>query len=183
MPLLFAMVYADLKRLAHNRRASGPRYETLDTTGLVHEAYLKLVGGEGAAGANRGHFFNVASQTMRQVLVDYARAQLREKRGGGVKAQPLDDAQVATNREAETIVAIDRALERLAVESPRTARVFEARYFAGLSTEETGTAVGASQRPIERDWSNARKWLRNELAHSSKASANAPRSESAPNQN
>ena len=164
MALLFSLVYGELKRIAHVKRRSGPRNGTIDTTGLVHEAYLKLAGGRGAAGANRGHFFNVAAQTMRQVLVDYARGQRRAKRGGGEQAETLDEEQASVQREAETILAIDRALVRLSEEKPRLARVFECRYFAGLSTTETALAVDAAERTVERDWSKSRAWLRRELS-------------------
>ena len=160
---LFEIVYRELKRLAHYKRARGPRHETLDTTGLVHEAYLKLAGGRGVAGTNRAHFFNVAAQTMRQVLVDYARGRLRDKRGGGEQPGTLDEAQIGTDQDAERIVAIDRALDRLSLDQPRLARVFECRYFAGFTTGETAEALETAPRTVERDWSNAKRWLRSEL--------------------
>ncbi len=159
---IFTLVYDELKRLARLRRL-GSRNQTLNTTGLVHEVYLKLASGAGVLGEDRAHFLNLAARAMRQVLVDHARKRMRDKRGGGVRPVTFEPERFGVEREAETLLTLDRALDRLGRENPRRARVFECRYFAGLSTAETAEAVGASVRTVERDWQSARHWLRQEV--------------------
>ncbi|MGE0553956.1 MAG: ECF-type sigma factor [Gemmatimonadales bacterium] len=162
---LVAGLYDELRRLARIHLRRERREHTLGTTGLVHEAYLRLAGQEGLAGADRTHFFAAASNTMRRVLVDYARRRNRAKRGGGAQAVPLDDvAEYLSEAEATELLALDAALERLAAVDPRGSAVVEHRFFGGLSQEETADLLGVSTKTIQRDWLAARAWLRKEVA-------------------
>ena len=160
---LLPLVYEELRRLAHRQLAGegGPR--TLDTTGLVHEAYLKLVDEQTVPVSNRRHFFGAAARAMRQVLVDAARRRNRIKRGDGVPPLPLDEALVAVDTYAAELVELDDALIRLAAEHPRPARVVECRFFGGLSVEQTAELLEASTRTVKRDWILARAWLAREF--------------------
>jgi RNA polymerase sigma factor (TIGR02999 family) len=159
---LVGLVYDDLRRIARAqlRRIRG---ETLDTTALVHEAYLKLVDHSRAEWRDRGHFMAVTATAMRQILIDYARGRARAKRGGGAVAEPLDEAHVAVAAEAERLLDIDRALHQLGALDPRLVRVVECRYFAGFSEQETADALDVSLRTAQRDWLRARAWLRQAL--------------------
>jgi RNA polymerase sigma factor (TIGR02999 family) len=161
---LFTRVYAELKGLAHRVR-SGRAGETLNTTALVHEAFIKLSASKPVPWHDEAHFFAVAARAMRQVLVDAARRRLTEKRGGG---EPLlmsyDDAMHASPVRPVELIALDEALERLAAFDPRRARVVEHRIFAGLSTGDTAKVLGVSAVTVERDWRTARAWLSAELA-------------------
>jgi RNA polymerase sigma factor (TIGR02999 family) len=159
---LVAAIYADLRHIAHRQLAGQWREQTMGTTGLVHECYLRLAGATGAPN-DRGHFFALASRVMRQVIVDYARERLAQKRGGGERVLGLDDMDVLELREAERHVALDDALDRLTRVDERQARVVECRFFAGLTEEETAEALQTSLRSVQRDWKNAREWLRVEL--------------------
>jgi len=160
---LVPLVYEELRRLARRQRRGGPAARSLDTTGLVHEAYLKLAGSPGLRLNDRGHLMAVTACAMRQVLIGRARARLRAKRGAGVDALPLDEERVAVRSEAEQLLDLDRALSRLRERDPRLAQVFEYRYFAGLGEEETAEALGMSLRTVQRGWLRARSWLRAEL--------------------
>ena len=162
---LVPQVYAELHRLAHHyMRAERPGH-TLQTTALVNEAYLRLVDTKRIRWESRAHFLGVAAQAMRHILCDYARDRRRLKRGGDATRLPLDvlegvDGLLALSDERlDTIAALDEALGRLAAEEPRWARVVECRFFAGLSIEETGEAIGISPATVKRDWSLARAWL------------------------
>lgn len=166
------LVYQELRGLARRHLRRGPRGHTLDTTGLVHEAYLKLAGSEGLELKDRGHLLAVAVCAMRQVLVDRARARLRLKRGAGQAAESLEDAP-ADPTSPEFLIDLDRALSRLAERDPQLARVFECRYFGGLSEAETAEALGLSLRTAQRSWLRARAWLRAGME------AEAPRNDSA----
>jgi len=135
---------------------------TLQTTGLVNEVYLRLAGIDGLRWRDRAHFFAMAATLMRRVLVDYARQRGREKRGGGVSVTSLDEYAVAPQA-AVDIIALDRALERLAAIDPQQSRIVELRFFAGLSVEETAEAVGVSPATVKREWATAKLWLHNEL--------------------
>ena len=158
---LVQLVYPDLKRLARSS-LSGRAGNTLNTTALVHECYLRLSQAEGAP-RDRGHLMSLAVRIMRQVLIDHARERLAAKRGGGAVAVDIDDAHVADERQFETLVEIDAALRRLARDEPRQAQVFECRYFGGLNDDETALAVGISPRTAHRDWDAARAWLAADL--------------------
>ena len=160
---LVAVVYADLRRLAHRQLSAHVDVRTLDTTGLVHECYMRLVE-RGASADDRAHFFSLAARVMRQVIVDYARERLAEKRGGGVRALPLHEVDETELRQAERFVSIDDALQDLALVDERRARVVECRFFAGLTEEETAAALELSLRTVQREWQAAREWLAQRLA-------------------
>jgi RNA polymerase sigma factor (TIGR02999 family) len=167
----FARVYDELRTLAHARMRRERSGETFQTTELVHEAYLRLrpPGGEWA---NRAQFFAAAAEAMRWILVDRARARSRIKRGGDAERRPpekisLDLAEVAEladDRDPETILALDRAIERLAELDARSAQVVRLRFYAGLGVDEVAETLGASPRTILRDWAFARVWLFDELS-------------------
>jgi RNA polymerase sigma factor (TIGR02999 family) len=151
-------VYGELRALAHQVRG-GRGGETLNTTALVHEAYLKLAGASGAAWADRAHFFSLVARAMRQVLVDSARRRLAAKRGGGEWLVSLDESLQGQAIRPAQLLALDEALSRLAEVDPRRAAVVEQRYFAGLTLDETAAVLGRSVATVERDWRTARAWL------------------------
>lgn len=157
---LIPLVYDEMRRLARAHLRRFPAGRTLDTTGLVHEGYLKLARSPGERWNDRGHLLAVAACAMRQVLMSRARARLRAKRGGGERAQALDEGFVGHGRDAERLLDLDRALRGLRVHDRTLARVFECRYFAGLSEAETAEALRLSLRTVQRSWSRARAWLR-----------------------
>lgn len=161
---LLRLVYGDLRRLARHHVMSVADASTLGTTGLVNECYLRLVGPARATVENRRHFLNLASRVMRQVLCDYAREQLSEKRGGMHRREELGAIDAEEWAETEQLVMIDDALRALEHENERLARVFECRYFAGLTDEETAETLGLSLRTVQRDWQHARTWLAARLA-------------------
>jgi RNA polymerase sigma factor (TIGR02999 family) len=161
---LVSLVYGDLRQIARiqlRRLRSG---QTLGTTGLIHEAYLRLVGQKQAHWEHRGHFFAVAATAMRQILIDHARTMSREKRGGGVEALPLDERRVGLVDHAQELIDLDLALVKLAAVDARQVRVVECRYFAGLTVEETAAALDVGKRTVEREWLKAKSWLRGELS-------------------
>lgn len=160
---LVPLVYDQLRRIARGQLRRGPAGPSLGATGLVHEAYLKLAGAGGIGAADRGHLMAVAASAMRQVLIDRARARLRAKRGSGQPEAPLKEGDAMTAPPAEWLVDVDRALDLLRARDPRLAQVFECRFFAGLSEEETAESLGVSVRTAQRDWMRARAWLRAEL--------------------
>jgi RNA polymerase sigma factor (TIGR02999 family) len=160
---LVPIVYDELRRLARRHIRRGPRGQTLDTTGLVHEAYLKLAGSPELHLKDRGHLMAVTARAMRQVMISRARARLAEKRGGGAVPAELDEGQVGVEPAAEWLLDLDRALTGLRSHDDRLAQVFECRYFAGLSEEETAEALGISLRTAQRSWMRARAWLRDAL--------------------
>jgi RNA polymerase sigma factor (TIGR02999 family) len=157
---LIDLLYGDLKRVAHGQLMRLRPGQTLDTTGLVHEAYLKLVDGSRVDWRGRGHFLGVAARAMRQILIDHARQTTRQKRGGGRRPVRLDEEETAVVQDAENLLAIDEALERLGESEPRLQRVVECRYFVGYTEEETAAALGVSTRTVERDWLRAKALLR-----------------------
>ena len=160
---LVPLVYDRLRAIAHARLAGRPPGASLDTTGLVHEAYLKLVDQSRAEYRDRSHFFAVAATAMRQILVDRARRRGAVKRGGPLRPATLADEAVATDARAEEILAVHEALDRLAALDERLAKTVELRFFAGLSIEETGEALGLDARTINRDWRMARALLFRDL--------------------
>jgi RNA polymerase sigma factor (TIGR02999 family) len=160
---LLPLVYDELRRMAHRFLAREWRQRTLSTTGLVHEAYLKLVDETQAPVRSRAYFFAAASRAMRRILVDAARRRRRLKRGGGEVPLNLDAFQVAIVDFAAELSDLDEALDRLAAQFPRQARVVECRFFGGLSVEETAEALQLAERTVKRDWSLARAWLFREL--------------------
>ncbi len=157
---LVGLVYHDLRRIARLQRRRLRPGDTLDTTALVHEAYVKLVDQSSPDWSNRGHFLAVIATAMRQVLIDYARGRLRQKRGGGATPVALDGIDVAAHDEASHFVAIDEALRELGATEPRLVKVVECRFFAGYSEAETAEALGLSLRTVQRDWLRARAALR-----------------------
>jgi RNA polymerase sigma factor (TIGR02999 family) len=167
---LFDAVYGELRRLARAQRARWDGDNTLNTTALVHELYLKLSRHPGWRVNDRGHFYALASRAMRQVLVNYAEQRQAGKRGGGVASVPLDDANPpledanpVSDEEAGRVLVVDRALRRLASVSQRSVQVVECRFFAGLSMPETAEALSVSVATVKRDWLLASTWLRDEL--------------------
>jgi RNA polymerase sigma-70 factor (ECF subfamily) len=161
---LFPIVYAELRRQAarHFRRERAGH--TLQPTALIHEAYVRLIDQRRVRWQNRAHFFAVAAQLMRRILVDHARGRLRAKRGGTAAHVTLDDAlALATNGLDLDALALDDALTRLAALEPRQSRVVELRYFSGLSIEETAAVLGVSPATVKHDWSISRAWLRREM--------------------
>lgn len=161
---LLPLVYAHLHNIAHHQLSIRGGGATLSTTGLVHEAYLKLVQQSRIAWSDRAHFFALASVAMRHVLVDRARAKLTQKREGGVIRITLDNDQIAEQSQPEVLLEINDALDRLAAVEPRLARIVECRFFAGLSEEETAIALGINARTVQRDWAKARMLLRRALS-------------------
>jgi RNA polymerase sigma factor (TIGR02999 family) len=162
MERLYALVYEELRRIAH-RQLRGERPDhTLGTTGLVHETYLKLIDQTRVEWRDRAHFYRVASWAMRRILVDYARRYGALRRGGGLRRVPLDEESALLERE-ESLLALDEALERLAAVSKRLSQVVECRYFGGLTEAETAEALGVTTRTVQRDWAKARGWLHLEL--------------------
>jgi RNA polymerase sigma factor (TIGR02999 family) len=160
--LLLPMVYDELRRLARSYLRRERPDHTLQATALVHEAYIKLAGQKGTW-QNRSHFFGVAAQVMRRILVDYARSHGAAKRGsGGVKVQ-LDEALPISAAQSRELLDVDAALTRLEAVDPRQARVVELRFYAGLSIEETAEVLSCATRTVTRDWRMAQAWLRREL--------------------
>jgi RNA polymerase sigma factor (TIGR02999 family) len=155
---LFPLVYQELHARAHHQLARRRPGDTLSTTALVHEAYLKLTDSAHQTYEDRVHFFAVASRAMRQILVDYARRMTAAKRGGGL-AVSLDPDQLGDPGRAEELVALDEALTRLEGLDERLARTVEMRFFGGLSVEEAADALGVSPRTVKRDWRKARAFL------------------------
>ena len=164
---LLAAIYGDLHaQAARAMRREGGEH-TLQATALVHEAYLRLVDQRHVDWKNRAHFFAIAAQAMRRVLVDHARGRLAEKRGGGIEKVTLSDAAVGANDDdAVDVLALHDALERLAALDPDQARVVELRYFGGMNIDETAEALGVSAATVKREWAVARAWLKRELSDS-----------------
>jgi RNA polymerase sigma factor (TIGR02999 family) len=161
---LVEVAYDDLRTIAHRLLRSGAGADrTLGTTALVHELYLKLAGVDESTWGGRAQFFGFCAKAMRRILIDHARRQQAEKRGGARSRVPLDEETAAVAAEAAELIAVDAALERLARRSPRMARIVECRYFAGLSVPETAETVGASPRTVEREWARACAYLSHEL--------------------
>ena len=168
MEHLLPLVYGDLRRIAHRQLAAEPAGHTLSTTALVHEAYLRLADQTRAGWVNRAQFFALAARTMRRILVDYARRNWAQRRGGpGRRAVALEDAEdagaLAVADRADELLALDEALERLAALDERLARVVEYRFFGGLTESEAAEALGVSTRTVAREWLLAKGWLFQEL--------------------
>lgn len=163
---LLPLVYDELRALAQHQLAAERPGHTLQATALVHEAYLKLVDQQDANWRNRTHFFAVAAQAIRRILVDHARTRGRVKRGGGWEALPLEAADWVTSDLNLDLIALDDALETLKSLNERQARIVEMRFFAGLSIDEIGVALGISPRTVDGDWSMARAWLHRQLRDS-----------------
>jgi RNA polymerase sigma factor (TIGR02999 family) len=160
---LVPVVYEVLHQQARRALRDQPDGHTLQPTALVNEAYVRLANQPGVGAESRSHFLAVAAMVMRSVLVDHARARQRAKRGGNAKALSLGAADGVAVAEEVDVVALDEALERLAAQDARKARVVELRYFVGLSIEETAQALDSSPATVKREWTTARAWLRREL--------------------
>jgi len=160
---LVPMLYDDLRRIASSHVRRGPSGHTLQTTALVHEAYLRLVDQSRANWQDRHHFLSVCARAMRQIVISNARRHSAAKRGGGERPVTWNDEVASAPDRSEWLLELDRALDRLAARDERLARVVECRYFAGFSEQETADAIGASVRTVQRDWQRARAWLREDL--------------------
>lgn len=160
---LFSVVYAELRRLAASHRRRETRAHSLQTTALVHEAYVRLDAQRVVAWKNRAHFFAIASHAMRRILVDHARRLHAAKRGGALAPSPLDSVALAVAGPID-LLDLDLALEKLERVDPQEAKVVELRVFGGLTVREVAAALGVSRATVERDWTAARAWLRRELA-------------------
>jgi len=160
---LVPLVYEELKRLARRHMRRERPDHTLQTTALVHEAYLKLVRQQGVSWQGRSHFLAVASQLMRRILIDHARGQLRAKRGAGKVLLPLSEELAFSSEHSEDLVRLDEALQRLATIDQRQGRIVELRFFGGLSVDETSEFLGVSPKTVKRDWAVAKAWLHGEM--------------------
>lgn len=160
---LLPLVYQELRAMAHRQLAARGRGGTLQTTALVHEAYLKLVDQTRSDWRDRAHFLAVASIAMRHILVDRAKARIALKRGGDFQQITFDEQSIAADDQPEALVQLDEALERLGTLGPRLVRVVECRFFGGLTEEEIAEALGLTVRTVQRDWAKARMMLRREL--------------------
>jgi RNA polymerase sigma-70 factor, ECF subfamily len=164
---VLGMLHDRLRGIAHRQLANEGEGHTLETDGLVHEAYLRLAGIERMQWRDRQHVLAMAAKTMRRVLIDYAEQRRAHKRGSGDVALPLEEADAAgavIDRHADELHALDEALERLAQFNPRLGQVVECRFFVGLSIEETAEALDLSPATVKRDWTTARAWLNRELS-------------------
>ena len=160
---LVPLVYDQLKRLARRYMRRERADHTLQTTALVHEAYLKLVGQHSPHWQNRAQFYGTAAQLMRRILIDHARRHLREKRGGTQVILPLEEGLAFTPEHSEDLLKLDEALDRLSKLDPRQSRIVELRFFGGLSVEETSRFLNVSPITVKRDWAVAKVWLYGEL--------------------
>jgi len=160
---LLPAVYDELRRIAHNQLRGERADHTLRTTELVHEAYEKLVEHNAVDWQDRQHFFAVAARAMRQVLVDHARRKTAAKRGGDAPEMPLDDVTLLQETKTEDLIALDDALDRLAAQDERAAKVVECRFFGGYTIAETADVLDVSRSTVKRDWRGARAWLNREL--------------------
>jgi RNA polymerase sigma factor (TIGR02999 family) len=170
---LVPMVYEELRTIASRHLAREWRHDHLQTTAVVSEAYLRLFGQRDVDWQNRGHFFAIAAQQMRRILVDHARRERREKRGGGCAAVPLDDRISASDASVDVVDALDldRALQKLEGLDPGAAKIVELRFFGGLTIEETAAALGISPATVKREWAIAKGWLHRELTGEGAADA------------
>jgi RNA polymerase sigma factor (TIGR02999 family) len=167
---LFTLVYDKLREIARGQRRRQPSTETLNTTALVNEAFLKLFGTRNRDFKDRSHFMAVAATAMRQILIGHARRNIALKRGGGQAPASFEEVEQALGNEAgfvppaaDALLALDRALERLQQQSDRQSRIVECRFFGGMSIEETAEALAISPATVKRDWSMAQAWLHREL--------------------
>jgi RNA polymerase sigma factor (TIGR02999 family) len=165
MDEIFPLVYNELRRMAARRLRSERDGHTLNTTALVHEAWLELTKLNRIQWQNRSHFLAVAAQAMRRILIDYAVARRRQKRGGGQSVESLDqnDALAVAHTRGDELIALDEALDRLQAMNARQARIVECRFYGGMSVEETADALNVSPATVKREWAAARAWLNREL--------------------
>jgi RNA polymerase sigma factor (TIGR02999 family) len=164
---LLPLVYEELRRLAHRHLRNERAEHTLQSSALVHEAYLRLLGQDFPHWEGRTHFYAIAAQLMRQILVDYARRHRASKRGSGVCMLTLGDVDALPQRKDVDVVALNDALNSLAEIDPRQSHIVELRFFAGLSLEETSEVMGIGTATVQRDWTAARAWLHREISRRS----------------
>jgi RNA polymerase sigma factor (TIGR02999 family) len=164
---LLTVIRRELRAIARRHLAGEGRDHSMEASSLLNEALLRLLSAHQIDWQSRAHFFGVASQVMRHVLVDHARRKRRLKRGGPIRDAPIDAATALTSDQLEEVIAVDLALQRLAQRDERKSKVFEMRFFGGLTVEETASALGISENTVIRDWSFARAWLRRELGATS----------------
>jgi RNA polymerase sigma-70 factor (ECF subfamily) len=161
---LIPLVHAELHRIARRYMRNERAGHTLQTSALINEAYLRLIDAQQVRWQNRAHFFGIAAQLMRRVLVDFARSRSYKKRGGGANQVSLDETMVITKERCEDLVALDEALSALSELDERKGRVVEMRFFGGLSEKEIAEALTVSQETVRRDWRLAKSWLRRRLS-------------------
>ncbi len=161
---LMGVVYDELHRLARRYMRRESPGHTLQTSALLNEAFLRLVDQKNVQWQNRAHFFGIAAQMMRRILVDYARSRNYEKRGGGARALSLDESLIVSDARNEEVVNVHEALERLTEFDSRKGQIVELRFFGGLSIEETAEVLGVSPGTVMRDWTLAKAWLRREMS-------------------
>jgi RNA polymerase sigma-70 factor, ECF subfamily len=161
---LVSVVYPELHRLAHHYMTREAPGHTLQTSALVNEAFLRLVDQRDVRWRNQAHFFGIAAQMMRRILVDYARNRRYAKRGGGAHAMSLDEALIVSDERSAEVVGVHEALEQLAQFDLRKSQIVELRFFGGLSIEETAEVLGVSPGTVMRDWTLAKAWLRREMS-------------------
>lgn len=161
---LMSAVYDELHRLARRYMRRESPGHTLQTSALLNEAFLRLVDQKNVQWQNRAHFFGIAAQMMRRILVDYARSRNYEKRGGGARPLSLDDSLIVSDARNEEVVNVHEALERLTQFDSRKGQIVELRFFGGLSIEETAEVLGVSPGTVMRDWTLAKAWLRREMS-------------------
>jgi RNA polymerase sigma factor (TIGR02999 family) len=167
---LFPLVYDELLGIARSQRRRQARHETLNTTALVHEAFIRLIGQEKLDLTDRAHFMAVAATAMRHILIDYARQRGAAKRGGGAETVSFEEIEAALESEpgfsdtqADVLIVLDLALTRLEAQSARQSRIVECRFFGGMSVEETAQALAISPATVKRDWAAAQEWLYREM--------------------
>ena len=160
---LVPVVDRELRRLAHHYMSRERADHTLQTTALVNEAFVRLVNRKSVQWQNRAHFFGLAAQLMRTILVDHARSHACEKRGGGAGKLELDEALAVSQQKASEVIALDDALKELALIDPQQSRIVELRFFGGLTVEEAAEVLHVSPATIKREWSSAKAWLYREL--------------------
>ena len=160
---LVPLVDSELRRLARRYLAREHPGHTLQTSALINEAYIRLIDQNSVQWQNRTHFFAVAAQVIRHILIDHARAHLYAKRGGGAPRVPLDEVEVGNDQRAAELVALDDALNTLAKLDPRKSKIIELRFFGGLTIEETAEALKTSTKTVNREWRTAKAWLHHEM--------------------
>lgn len=163
---LMPLIYDELRRLAHRYMSRERAGHTMQTTALVNEAYVRLVNRQNVHWQDRAHFFAIAAELMRTILVDHARSHATAKRGGGTRKFTLDEALIVSQERAAEVVALDEALKELALIDPKQSRIVELRFFGGLTIEETGEVLDLSAATIKREWNTAKAWLYHELSKS-----------------
>ena len=162
---ILPLVCDELRRISSKYLSDEYRQHTFQTTELVHEAYLKLVGNQQISWESRAHFFGIAAKTMRQILIDYARKRKAQKRGSGKTKISLDDAQLVTGESEDQILALDEALTKLETVEKRLSKIVELRYFSGLTIKETAELLNISAATVKRDWQFAKTWLYREIQY------------------